>query len=249
MLRRGGTRASGSLILMMLGVMGSGVGCKSTPEVVGVRPEFQGASLHDVVMIPFYASATMGMDDEEREATLGAYQLATKTWLEGVGFQVASPEAFRQQLVEAGMWEVYEDGWQFSDALVHHFVYSPEVAAQNIELITLRKLKEASALPQGALLFGEVVYQSTAECRVRADASRAVIVEGEGTAQLDAPPCVVSHFRGMLLDVQSEQIMWSNERLLETHLRALSPEAVARNIVEVVVLVFSGKEGLEGFRR
>ena len=200
-------------------------------------------------MTPYYSRSSMGMLLEERERFHAQYESMTVAKLEQLGFEVVSPEAFSQSLVEHDAWQIYEDGWRFRHALEDYFRGSDGPTSVAIEVLTLRALAKKGVLASDVVLFGEVVYQSQTTCIVLADeqVSFAVVDRVQGVELkkgADGNPCVVSHLQSMLVDAASEQVMWVNQALVELHLEAHSEQSVALTIERVIDLVFAGDEGL-----
>lgn len=190
----------------------------------------------------------MGLDPEELEKFHARYESVTVAKLEQLGFEVISPEAFSQSLVEHDAWQLYEDGWTFRHALEDYFRNS-DGAQPAIEVLTLRALAKKGVLASNVVLFGEVVYQSQTRCIVLADeqVAFAVVDRVEGVEikkGADGNPCVVSHLQGVLVDANSEQVMWTNQGLVELHVAEHSEQSVALTIERVVDLVFAGEQGL-----
>lgn len=219
--------------------------CRQQVPDRGIRPEFKGEKVSKVVMTPFYSSSLFGASEADREEVYERYEQYTSEFLTGLGFDVMGPREFSQHLVEKGAWQSYEDGWVFRNALENYFRASLDRSAA--ELVTLKALRESDALPEGVLLFGEVVYQSTLECRVFADeqVTYATVDHLKGIKVEAGNPCVVSHLYGVIVDPSSGQIMWSNRALLELHVDKISDAVVELNMQRVVELVFAGKQGAE----
>lgn len=228
------------------------MGCKSTKPDVGVRPEFKGVQVNQVVMTPFYLSSGMGLEGQARDVIKQTYEQQTQAWLEAQGFEVVSATSFQQQLTEAGAWQIYADGLTFRNSLDRYFMEPMMAGSRSAETVALKQLKESGALPEGALLFGEVVYQTQTNCRVYADESVDFAVV-ESVPEMDGVegevPCVVGHLQSMLVDPNTEQVMWINRGLVELHVKLLTEAMTALNIKRVVDFVYSGKQGLSTFKK
>ncbi len=243
-----------SLALCCLGLLCLNVACsKNSKPDVGVRPEFKGVPVDRVVMTPFYLSSGMGLGPEARDDIKLAYEQQTQAWLTAQGFEVVSPQAFQQQLTEAGVWQVYADGMTFRQSLDQYFLEANPGASASVEVLALQTLLKSGALPEGdAILFGEVVYQTQTRCRVHADevVEFAVVEQVGSMVGSDGEvSCVVGHLQSTLVDPKSQKMMWINRGLVELHVEALTDAMTKLNIERVVEFVYSGKKGLTAFRR
>ena len=197
-------------------------------------------------MTPFYSSSAASSSLQEREAIEALYTTQTIESLERLGFEVVSPEALTQGLVEAGAWEAYEAGLTFRHSLNRYFLDLPRTEAPEID--ALLRLGELGVLPEGAMLFGEVVYQSETTCRVYADETVSfAVVEGTSRGDGDGVACVVSHVQSTLIEAKTARMMWINRALVELHVETLDEDARVRGVARAVQRVYEGEGGLAEF--
>lgn len=219
-----------------------------TGTSVGVRPEFKKASVQTVVIVPFYQLSSFGASAESQKLTREAYELRTERWLKANGFDVVTPREFEQALTERGAWQTYQDGVILRDSLEVYFEPSAEDAVNAAaEVIALQELAANGALPEGRLLFGEIIYQSEATCRTSVsprDRFSSMEVHPEAKDTLPPRPCVLSHFQAKLVDPTTGSTMWYNRHLLELQVAALDTDAVLTAIERVIDAVFGTKRGL-----
>lgn len=237
------------LALLIMSALAAGA-CR-TGAPVGVRPEYRQARVQRVVISPFYQRALFGASPQQAQATRALYEEQAALWLESQGFQVVRARELEHELGERGVWQDYQDGFWLREALTLYF--EPGVTELlGAESATLKRLHAQGALPEGALLYGEVVYQSEGVCHVSArEESRYVSVEVMASVE-EVPmphPCVVSHFQAKLVWPETGQTMWFNKHLVERHVPAAQLlEQLVPTIRLVVERVLGGRDGVGQLR-
>lgn len=233
-----------TLIALALGLLA----CSATPDKkLGLRPGYEQLAVKRVAIVPFYSTGTFGLEDDKLKATISAYERACAEWLINQGFQVLKPEEFRAHLERRSVWKEFQDGVELSLPLWRYFEPGADPTNQTTEVVTLRKLAQAKALPTKTVLVGEIVYQTETTCTQSADGSNthaSVVVSP--SAPDDYPrPCIVSHFQAKLVDTDRGDTIWYSRKLREYHDAKLDDGKRQANISEVVALTLGGPYGLD----
>ncbi len=218
-------------------------------STIGVRPEFQDRQVETILVTPFYATTNFGSTPEDLSDVVRVYQEATMTWLRSRGFKVMGPDQLRAHLEAKGAWREFVDGVLLERELQRTF--EPTRLGMSSELRTIQALTRRGALPSGVLMFGEVLYQTQAVCRERADRHTVIAtVVVDAGVDLQAPhPCVTSHMQAKLVEPASGLTMWYNRLLRERHMAQVTSGALARNVARLVEEMLGGEQGLRRMRQ
>lgn len=222
--------------------------CSAAPEKkLGLRPGYEQVAIKRVAVAPFYSSGTFGLDEATLKATIAHYERATTDWLGAQGFQVIAPSQFRQDLESKGVWQEYVDGVDLHLPLTRYFEPSADPNNQSTEVVTVRKLAQAKALPAETMLVGEVVYQTETRCTLSADesSSRAEVIVTPAAPEDYPRPCIVSHFQAKLVDATRGDTIWYSRKLREFHDAKLDDSQRQANITAVVQATLGGPYGLD----
>lgn len=218
--------------------------CASTPDT-GVRKNFEQARIHSVAIVPFYSRASFGMDRQQLNEVRETYEAVATATLREQGFEVIDPRAFRQHMVELGLWDQFTDGIYLRRSLTTYF--EPSSSETSVEILTLAALASDDAFPVEALLFGELIYHTQGSCQGSPDrfTPYARLSVTSGAPDSYPRPCVSSHFQAKLVDAQSGHTMWFNRMFHETHSRHIDDDITRRNITQAVRATIAEKAGLE----
>ena len=219
--------------------------CASTPDT-GVRKNFEQAQIRSVAIVPFYSRASFGMDRQKISEVRETYEAVATATLREQGFEVIDPRAFRQHLVELGLWEQFTDGIYLRRSLTTYFEPGSS-QTPSVEVLTLAALAADDAFPVEALLFGELIYHTQGSCQGSPDrfTPYAQLTVTSGAPDSYPRPCVSSHFQAKLVDAQSGHTMWFNRMFHETHSRHIDDEIARRNITQAVRATIAERAGLE----
>jgi len=223
-----------------------GTACAAGPQV-GVRSEFRAASIEDASVSPFFARSTFSLSGDALDRRLRWAERAAAEWLAARGVDAVSAAETERQLRSAGRMAAFEEGGAFRVDLSASFDAARLEARRRVQTSTLRELADAG-LTRRFVLFGELLYQTSGECRGRAGdhTTRANVVVAERAPDAPPRPCVVTHFQARLVEVSSGSTVWYNRRLRERHVRSVDTSTVRRNVVSTVRRTLGGDGGLGG---
>jgi hypothetical protein len=241
-----GTRRRSLWIAMMLALSVVVSACATAPQV-GVRASYQGASVATIALVPFYALASFGLEDDALKELMRSYEEAATRWLSRRGFEVIDSRSFEHHLTELGVWHEFREGVLLREALTAYFEPTERGLATSIEVATLKRFAEQGLLPAPSLFFGELIYHSDGLCqndprRFTSYAQTQVTREAPG----DYPrPCVTSHFQAKLVDASSGHTMWYNRMLLETHSDRVDSQLIESTIAAAVQQTLASPRGID----
>lgn len=224
-------------------------GC-ATSSNTGVRADYHKQPVERVAVVPFYAKASFGLDESQLDSVLDSSQKAAVETLRAEGFEVVEPEVFRDHLAQHEAESKFDDGVLLRSSLSNYFEPSDsEDERASLEVATVTELYEEDKLPGDALFFGELVYHTRAECR--SDPSQyneraEVSYHTEQARRADSSPCLVSHIRVKLVDAESGETMWVNNKLLQTHAAREGATSGPEHAAEAVTRTLGGDQGLQG---
>lgn len=219
-------------------------GCASTPKV-GVRSDYRGGALDSSSVTPFFSRSSFSLSDGQLDRRLDWAEQAAVSWLSERGVQLSPPDEVRSELEDADAWGDFEPSGIFTVDLAASFESAPREERRQTQTSVLHDLFERD-LAHRYVLFGELLYQTTAECRELPDRhtrrSRVVVTD-------DAPEslpraCVVTHFQARLVDASTGATVWYNRTLRELHAAEIDRAHIRRNIRATVRRTLAGDGGL-----
>ena len=219
--------------------------CATAPST-GVRGNYRKSKLQATALLPFFATSRFGLTDDQFERRFGWAQETAVQWLRDRGVDVTPPAKTRAFLQAQSRWRHFAPEGLFRTALDISFESAPRRESRQTHPPLPQTPSPAPQLPARFILFGELVYQTSATCTTRADdyTDRArVVVTPNAPAKLPRP-CVVSHFQARLLDAETGSTVWYNRRLRELHVDELTEDWVRKNIRNVVLDTLGGRDGL-----
>jgi len=221
-------------------------GCATTPQV-GIRSDYRGGSLSGSSMTPFFSRSTFSLSDAELDRRLAWAEEAAVTWLSERGVQVTPPGDVQSRLREADAWGDFEPSGIFTVDLAASFESAPREERRQTQTSILYDLFDRG-LSRRYVLFGELLYQTTAECREDPDryTSRSRVVVADDAPESLPRPCVVTHFQARLMDASAGATVWYNRTLRELHAAEIDRSHVQRNIRATVRRTLASDGGLSG---
>lgn len=221
-------------------------GCASAPTV-GVRQAHKTTRVAVITIAPPYSTSHFGLSDDEWRhlERIAVDEMADA--LVGLGFQVVTPDALRDQLERTGGWQPFVQLLEFDDGLDNRFepsLYAPSSA----EIAELQRLSADGVVGEDPILFVEIVYHSAGQCQLDArEYNRFAIVVTTDNKPIDTVTpsrCVVTHLQAKLVSPVTAATIWHNRVLREMHGNTVTVAHSLENIAVAVRELVRSAHGL-----